>query len=76
LLGFREWLAMRGNVDGDKRWPQFAERLLTRVPSDTDVPEEERPVRALLRLLEEFFRHRHDQGVDILIHEYVCWRMQ
>lgn len=76
LLGFREWLAMRGSADANTCWPQLAECLLVQVPDDMALPEEERPVRGLLRLLEEFIRLRHDLGVDILIHEYVAWRLQ
>jgi hypothetical protein len=76
LMGLHPWLVVRAGDGNNLHWPRLARRLLTADPGDADLSEEEREIRALGRLLAEFFEYRRANGITKVFHDYAKWLLR
>jgi hypothetical protein len=76
FLGLQQWLVVRANGGNNLVWSALARQQLPAHPEDEKLPDEERAIRALGRLLEEFFEYRRSNGLSKVFHEYARWLLR
>jgi hypothetical protein len=76
LMGLREWLVVRAGDGNNLPWSGLARRQLPQDHADAELPDEERAIRALGRLLAEFFEYRRANGITKVYHEYARWLLR
>lgn len=76
LIGLHPWLVVRRNGGNNIGWPRLARESLQSDPADEKLPEEEQQIRALGRLLAEFFEYRRDNGLSKIFHNYARWLLR
>jgi hypothetical protein len=76
LIGLREWLVVRTNSGNNQRWPWVARMHLKADAADLELPEGERSIRALGRLLAEFFEFRRRNGLTKIFYDYGRWLLR
>lgn len=76
LMGLHQWLVVRANDGNNLAWPGLAHRLLSADVIDADLPEDEWEIRALGRLLAEFFEFRRANGITKVFHDYARWLLR
>jgi hypothetical protein len=69
LLGLHQWLVVRANSGNNLDWWALARQQLPVHPDDEKLPDEERAIRVLGRLLEEFFDFRRSNGITKVFHQ-------
>jgi len=75
-MGFHAWLVVRANEGNNLTWPALAQRQLPVHTDDAELPEDDRAVRALGRLLAEFFEYRRANGMAKIFHDYARWLLR
>ena len=73
LVGLQQSLVVRANTGNNLRWPGLARQQLATDRADAELPDEERSIQALGRLLAEFFEYRRTNGLTKVFHEYARW---
>jgi hypothetical protein len=76
LVGLQQWLVVRANTGNNLHWSGLARQQLASDPADAELPDEERAIRALGRLLAEFLEYRRANGVTKVFHEYARWLLR
>ncbi len=76
LIGLREWLVVRANMGNNLHWSRLAQQQLKADAVDVELSEDERSIRALARLLAEFFEYRRANGITKVFHEYAKWLLR
>ena len=76
LQGIRPFLVVRFNGGNNLHWSGLAHHLLQSQPGDADLPDGQREVRALGRLLAEFFEYRRTNGLTKIFYEYGKWLLR
>ena len=73
LVGLHPWLVVRAGDGNNLNWAGLARRQLPAGPDQAGLSDEERAVRALGRLLGEFFEYRRANGVTKVFRDYARW---
>ena len=76
LMGLEQWLIVRANEGNNRVWSALAREQLSIDPADAGLPDEEQAIRALGRLLAEFFEYRRSNGITKVFHEYAKWLLR
>lgn len=76
LMGLQQWLVVRANTGNNRHWSGLARQELVADPGDAELPDEDRSIRALGRLLAEFFEYRRASGITKVFHEYARWLLR
>src|SRR4051812_25528999 len=76
LMGLQQWLVVRANTGNNLHWSGLARQQLATDPGDAELPDEERAIRALGRLLAEFFEYRRGSGLTKVFHDYARWLLR
>ncbi|WP_162656993.1 hypothetical protein [Tuwongella immobilis] len=73
LMGWQPWLVVRASVGNNLHWSELARRQAVADPADAELPDEVQAIRALGRLLAEFFEYRQASRITKLFHDYAHW---
>ena len=76
LIGLQQWLVVRTNDGNNRHWQGLAEQQLVADDTDADQSDEIQAIRALGRLLAEFFEFRRKNGITKIFHEYGKWLLR
>jgi hypothetical protein len=76
LMGLQPWLVVRANGGNNLHWTGLAQRQLPALPGDGELTAEERSIRALGRLLGEFFEYRRANGLTKVFRDYARWLLR
>jgi hypothetical protein len=76
LIGLQQWLVVRANTGNNLHWSGLARQQLADDAADAELPDEDRTIRALGRLLAEFFEYRRANGVTKVFQEYARWLLR
>jgi hypothetical protein len=76
LTGLHPWLVLRCNEGNNLVWQALASKQLALWSVDTNLPEEDLRIRALGRMLAEFFEYRRDNGTTKIFYDYAKWLLR
>jgi hypothetical protein len=76
LLGLHPWLVVRASTGNNMHWSALTRQELADDPADERLADEERAVRALGRLLAEYFEYRKKNGITKVFHNYARWLLK
>jgi hypothetical protein len=76
LMGLQQWLVVRSKGGNNLHWSGLALRELAGDTANAELRDEERSIRALGRLLAEFFAYRQANGLTKIFHEYARWLLR
>ena len=76
LMGLQQWLIVRANGGNNLVWSALARQQLSPDPANVELSDEEQAIRALGRLLAEFFEYRRSNGITKVFHEYAKWLLR
>ncbi len=73
LVGLHPWLVVRLGDGNNLHWSGLVRRQLPADPDDAGLSDDERDIRALGRLLGEFFAYRQTNGLTKVFRDYARW---
>lgn len=73
LVGFQQWLIVRGDGGNNVSWEGLLEQQLGIETKQQDLEADRRAVTALGALLAEFISHRRRSGITRIMHDYANW---
>ena len=76
LLGLHPWLVVRAGDGNNRTWSGLAEQQLSLQKPDAEESSETQSIRALGRLLGEFFEYRRANGLTKIYYDYARWLLR
>src|SRR5579872_5120251 len=76
LIGLKEWLIVRLNCGRNSHWSGLVVDCFDKSPADSGLSDDEHSIRAVGRLLAEYFEYRRTNGLTKVFHEYGRWLMR
>jgi hypothetical protein len=76
LIGLHQWLVVKANCANNFHWVGIVELLIQKEAQEEGQVEEERRIRDLGVLLNEFFSYRRIKGLNKIFSDYGRWLLR